>query len=257
MKNAVTVICLVILLTACQTVPQTAREQLLLTSPETEMAMGEQAFRSIMRGQREITEGEAYESLQVIGQRIVMAAEPMLEARGFGDLEWSFHLVDSNTINAFVVPSGQVVFFRGILPVLENENGIAAVMGHEVAHVIARHGGERISQRLLATGATYGLAAAMADTREEADRILAAAGIATLFLLEMPYSRRHELEADYLGAQLMAMAGYDPRESVKVWARMEEATLSVPAFLSTHPHSRDRRDRLEERMPEFLSLSGQ
>jgi len=242
------------LLAACQTVPDTEREQLLLTSPELEQALGDQAFRQVMRTQTTITEGEDYDTLQRVGRRIVAEAQPELAERGFGDLDWSFHLVDDDTINAFVVPNGQVVFFTGIMPVLETEAGVAAIMGHEVAHVLARHGGERISQRLLISSGTLLAAAVLSDDAEEGERLMGALGLAALFALEMPYSRTHESEADYLGTRLMARAGYDPREAVRVWERMDEASVSVPAFLSTHPSSRARRDALEAKMPQFLEL---
>ncbi|MCP1728358.1 putative Zn-dependent protease [Natronospira proteinivora] len=253
-RMAVAVIVLSLCLMACQTVPETEREQLLLTSPDLEKALGDQAFSQVMRSHQEIVEGQDYETLQRVGRRIVSVAQPELAARGFGDLEWSFHLIDDDTANAFVVPSGQVVFFQGIMPILENEAGVAAVMGHEVAHVIARHGGERISQRLLVSSGTLLAASALSDDPDEGERWLGALGLAALFAMEMPYSRTHESEADYLGTRLMAKAGYDPEEAVRVWERMEAATLSLPAFLSSHPTSRSRRDALEADLPVFREL---
>lgn len=231
-------------LSGCQTVPESEREQLLLLSPEIEIAMGRQAFDKAMRGQTEITEGEDIECLQAVGERLLREAQPLLEERGFGELDWSFHLVDSETVNAFVVPSGQVVFHAGILPILQDEAGMATVMGHEIAHVVARHGGERISQQMLLAGAVWGLAAGMADDREEADRLLNTLSLVSLFFVELPYSRAHESEADRLGLQLMARAGYDPAAAPELWTRMEEAGLKVPALLSTHPSSSARREAL-------------
>lgn len=231
-------------LSGCQTVPESEREQLLFFSPAFEIAMGRRAFEKAMLGKTEITEGEDIERMQAVGERLLREAQPLLEARGFGDLDWSFHLVDSDKINAFVVPSGQVVFYAGILPILQDEDGMATVMGHEIAHVVARHGGERVSQQMLLTGATWGLTAGMADNRREADRLLKTLGLASLFFVELPYSRAHESEADRLGLRLMARAGYDPTAAPTLWKRMEEATLELPALLSTHPPSAERREAL-------------
>lgn len=233
-------------LSGCQTVPQSEREQLLIFSPEFEIAMGRRAFDKAMLGETEITEGEEVERMRAVGERLLREAQPLLEERGFGDLDWSFHLVDSETVNAFVVPSGQVVFYAGILPILKDEAGMATVMGHEIAHVVARHGGERVSQQMLLTGATWGLTAGIADDRQEADRLLKTLGLASLLFVELPYSRAHESEADRLGLRLMARAGYDPAAAPALWERMEEATLELPALLSTHPASSERREALAE-----------
>jgi len=241
-------------LMACQTVPESERDQLLLVSPEAEQALGDQAFEQMMRGKQMIDQGEDYERLQRVGQDIVAVAQPELEARGHGDLNWSFHLVDDSTLNAFVVPSGQVVFTSGILPVLEDKDGMAAVMGHEVAHVIARHGGERISQQMLISGGTLLAALALADDANEAEALMGMLGVGIMFGVQFPFSRLHEAEADDIGTRLMAKAGYDPRAAVQVWARMEEATINIPAFLSTHPPSSARQEALEANMSQYLML---
>lgn len=243
-----------LLLAACATVPETERQQLMLLSPEAETDMGLSAFQQI-RGELDlIEEGQEYEMLQRVGGRIADAAQPLLEQRGFGELDWEFHLADSDELNAFVLPGGKVVFYRGILPILEDEAGVAAVMGHEVAHVVARHSGERLSQHVLTDVSLTAAHAALggADPGRRGT-IMAALGLGAVVGVHLPFSRAHEQEADEIGLMLMARAGYDPRAAVGVWERMaEQAEARPPEFLSTHPHPERRAAYLEEIMPRAL-----
>lgn len=238
----------------CATVPETERRQLLLLSPAAEVSMGLTAFDQIRGKLKFIETGPEYEMIQRTGRRIAVVAQPLLRQRGFGELNWQFHLADSDDMNAFVLPGGKVVFYRGLLPVLQDEAGVAAVMGHEVAHIVARHSGERLSQHVLTEISLTAAAAALggADPGRR-DNIMAALGLGAMVGIQLPFSRAHEREADEIGLLLMARAGYDPRAAVRVWERMAaESKRRPPEFLSTHPDPEARIAHLREVMPRAL-----
>ena len=159
-------------------------------------------------------------------------------------LNWEFKLIESPQKNAFALPGGKVAVYTGIMEVAKNEAGLAAIMGHEIAHAIARHGAERMTQMLL-LNMGLGMADVSLQNSEHRELILAAIGLSANVGLLLPYSRKHETEADNIGTIYMARAGYDPNEAVALWERFAEAEQSgVPAFLSTHPASRERAEAL-------------
>lgn len=244
----------VLAVAGCETVPETGRSQLIMLDTEAEVQMGATAFQQIRQDLDLIEEGPQVEMLRRIGDRIVDAAEPELRARGFGDLDWDFHLADSPELNAFVVPDGSVVFFKGMVDFLKNEDEIAAVMGHEVGHVVGRHSAERLSQNILIqTGLTGAQLALQSTNPAQREPILAALGLGATVGVQLPYSRAHESEADELGLILMQRAGYDPRAAVGVWERMDAAAEGrPPEFLSTHPDPGSRAERIRELLPEVL-----
>lgn len=245
---------LALMIAACATVPESDRQQLMLLSPEAETEMGLAAFQELREDLDLIQEGEDHERLQRVGRRIAEVAEPLLQERGFEALDWEFHLADADEPNAFVLPGGKVVFYKGILPILEDEEGVAAVMGHEVAHVIGRHSGERLSQHVLTdVSLTAAYAALGGQDASRRGNIMAALGVGATVGIHLPFSRAHEREADEIGLTLMARAGYDPRAAVRVWERMaEEGGARGPEFLSTHPAPENRAQNLQEMMPEAL-----
>jgi predicted Zn-dependent protease len=209
----------------------------------------------LMPEQQEISLGlKAYE--EVIAAEPASANQPMMElVRAVGmriaavsnrpDFQWDFRLISSATQNAFCLPGGKVAVYEGILPVCENEAGLAVVMSHEIAHALARHGGERMSQEMAVSGGkevlNRVLAAKVPDRR---DQLLQAYGVASQYGVVLPYSRKQESEADHIGLMLMARAGYDPSEAPRFWTRFGAWAESAkpPEFLSTHP-SDDRRAR--------------
>jgi len=240
---------LLCILAACAHVPVTGRWQLMLVSPADEAQLGKQEYEKFLEGAKRSTDAAANAILQRVGERIAPLAH-------VENAEWEFTLVESDEVNAFALPGGKVVVFTGILPLCENEAGLAAVVGHEIAHVLARHGGERISQALMLelvlTGASRTLSKESAGTREA---ILKALGLGANIGVILPYSRTQEYEADLLGARLMARAGYDPREAPLLWKRMaEKSGDGALEFLSTHPTSEKRMAKLEEMMPDLLRL---
>ncbi len=242
--------------TGClQKVEGTGRTQLLMTSAEQENQLGAQAYGEMLATERVSTDVEGNAMIQRVGQRLAAVAP----ARGF---EWEFKLIESDQMNAFCLPGGKVAFYTGIMPLCENEAGIATVMGHEIAHAIARHGGERMSQGQLASGAQAALAGWLQNQEYSpavSQLASAAFGIGVNVAAILPFSRKHELEADELGLQYMASAGYDPAEGVKFWERFGKATGStesggVQKYLSTHPASGDRAAAFREQMAKAQGL---
>lgn len=240
---------LAIFLIACATVPITGRSQLLLLSESAEVQMGLDAYRQVLRKAKLSTDAAATEQVRRVGRRIA-------EATGRTDYQWEFSLIEDKQANAFCLPGGKVAVYTGILPVTRDEAGLAAVLGHEVAHAIARHGGERVSESLLVQ---VGLAATqVALSRNDPATVqqvtvLLGAG-ATVGLL-LPWSRSQESEADHLGLIYMAKAGYHPAAARDLWMRMEEAARGrggPPEFLSTHPSAATRIRQIEAWVPEAL-----
>lgn len=237
------------ILTGCATVDATGRNQLMLISEEQEQSLGLQAYQEVLATSTVRNDGPMNTVLQRVGGRIARAANRP-------DFNWEFKLIESEQVNAFCLPGGKIAVYTGILPIMKNEAGMAAVMGHEVAHALARHGGERISQALAVNAIgkllEEGLAGSSARTRE---LTMGAFGLGSQYGVLLPYSRTQELEADEIGLMLMARAGYDPREAVDLWKRMEDAGAGeTPEFLSTHPVPKKRIEQIEELLPKAMQL---
>ena len=227
-------------------VPLTGRKQLVDMSREQEASLGLSSYQQILRQSAVVRSGPEAALVKSIGQRIAKVSEDP----GF---EWQYELIDDNQANAFCLPGGKVAVYTGILPITQNENGLAVVMGHEIAHAIARHGNERMSQALAIQGAGMTLEALTASkpglTR---DLFLQSYGIGSQLGM-LAYSRKHETEADKMGLVFMAMAGYDPRSAPAFWQRMAAGGgAKPPEFLSTHPSDETRVHDLEAYMPEAL-----
>lgn len=236
-------------------VPLTGRTQLVDMSREQEVALGLQSYRQILSQSRVVMEGEEVEIVRAIGWKLAEAA---------GDLDpgfdWEFNVIASDQINAFALPGGKVGVYTGILPVAENVDGLAAIMGHEIAHAIARHGAERMAHQKLAQLGTMAAGVALGDMSYETQRIvLGALGAGAQFGVLMPFSRKHESEADYMGLIFLARACFDPSEAPKLWERMGEAGRgrAPPEFMSTHPSHETRIQQFGEWMPEALRIREQ
>lgn len=249
------------LVSACATVPLTGRRQLSLVDEsaiQKEAAMAYQQFLGDPET-RVIRSGQEAQLVQRVGQRVASAVTRFLNANGYSgqyDFDWQFALVQSDQINAWCMPGGKVAIYSGILPVTRNEAGLATVMGHEIAHAIAKHASERMSQTLAAQ--LGGVAVDVATVEQSATTravINTAYGLGGQLAL-MSYSRNQEREADRLGLVFMAMAGYDPNEAVRFWERMIEAkggAGSPPEFLSTHPSDVRRIADIKKLIPEAMS----
>lgn len=245
----------------CATVPLTERKQLRLVPSSMMMSMSYTHYNSFLNENRsKVVHGTAESDMIVrVGTRIQRAVEAYMKERGLSSrlngFRWEFNLVNDPTVNAWCMPGGKVVFYTGILPICAGEEGVAIVMGHEVAHAVAEHGAERMSQQLVAQGIVIGTQIATMEKSPQVQQAFqTAVGLGTTLGL-LKYSRVHESEADEMGLMFAAMAGYDPREAPKFWERMR--TLGggqTPEFLSTHPSHETRIKDLNALMPKAVQL---
>lgn len=236
---------------ACTRVPVTGRRQFMLVSEEQEMQLGEQAYQEVLGKEKLSDHAEWSRMVDDVGRRIAAASNQP-------DFKWQFRLLEGEEANAFCLPGGKVAFWEGIMPICETESGVAVVMGHEVAHAIAHHGAERMSQGLGANIVGEVLAAGLGGSDPAVrQNVMQLYGLGATVGVILPFSRKHESEADHIGLVLMAKAGFDPRASIPFWQRMEKAAGergggAPPEFLSTHPSGDTRIRQLQEWMPEAL-----
>jgi len=237
------------ILAACETVPYTGRSQLQLISPQQETQMGAQAFQDIVGKAKLSNDGAASEMVTRVGKRIAAVS-------GHPEYQWEYRLIqDDKQVNAFALPGGKVAVYTGILPVTKDENGLAAVLGHEIGHVLARHGGERISQQMGVNVVVETLAGLSSGNPAVVQSVSALLGAGASVGVLLPWGRAQESEADHLGLILMAKAGYDPHAARDLWVRMAELSKGSgkpPEFLSTHPSEATRITQIEAWMPEAM-----
>jgi predicted Zn-dependent protease len=250
---------LCVTLSSCSTVPLTGRQQLNLVSESEMQSVSYQQYDQFLKENKLSTDTQKTAMVKRVGARIQGAVEQYMRANGMGDelagYKWEFNLVESEEINAWCMPGGKVVFYSGILPVCKDEAGIAVVMGHEVAHAVARHGSERMSQSMLAQGLGSALSVALAEQPAETQELwMTAFGVGAQYGALMPFSRQQESEADHMGLVFMAMAGYDPHAAVPFWERMAASSDGgkPPEIMSTHPSDETRIANLNKLMPEAM-----
>lgn len=236
-------------LAACQTVPITGRSQLVLLPEGAELAMGLQSYQEILRKSKVSADPALNAQVTRVGRRIA-------EATGRSDYQWEFKVLEDRQANAFCLPGGKVAVYTGLLPITRDDDGLAAVLGHEVAHAVARHGGERVSQALLVqTGLAATQAALARNDPRTVQQVTALLGAGATVGLLLPWSRAQESEADRLGLVYMAKAGYHPRAARDLWVRMAQASRGAvrpPEILSTHPAPETRIRQIEAWIPEAL-----
>jgi predicted Zn-dependent protease len=242
---------------ACSTVPITGRNQLSLVSRGEMQTMSYQQYGEFLKANKLSTDKKATDLVKRVGLRIQKAVESYFAMKQMSDqlsgYQWEFNLVEDSVMNAWCMPGGKVVVYTGLLPVTKTEPGLAVVMGHEIAHAIAEHGAERMSQEMLAEMGGMALSAAMASKPEETRNTwMTVYGVGAQYGALLPYSRLHESEADHLGLIFMSMAGYQPEEAITFWQRMASAKQggAPPEFLSTHPSDETRIAKLKEELPE-------
>ena len=246
LSRAVAMSACLMVLAACQQAAITGRRQFIVIPRSHEISLGTQAYADVLKESTLSRDAAAAAIVERVGQRIARAThEP--------DFEWEFKLVESEQANAFCLPGGKVVIYTGILPSCKNEAGLAAVMGHEAAHAVLRHGAERMSQGLAVSIAEMGINQVLKSNDPQVRRnVLAIFGAGASVGVLLPYSREHEREADRVGMRFMARAGYDPAEAVALWKRMAETGGKGPIeFLSTHPSSEKRVELLQQILPEM------
>jgi predicted Zn-dependent protease len=255
----VLLIALLFVIEACSTVPISGRSQLNLIPAESMLSMSYQQYDQFLKENKLSTNAAETERVKRVGKNIEKAVTQYFAQRGqsqqLKDYKWEYNLVDSKEINAWCMPGGKVVVYSGILPVTQDDTGLAVVMGHEIAHAIAQHGNERMSQQLVAQMGGLALATALATKPAQTQQLwMAVFGAWATVGVLLPYSRLQENEADELGLTFMAMAGYDPRKAVDFWERMSKSKSSQapPEFLSTHPSDQTRINKIKSIIPKVM-----
>lgn len=240
-----------VVIVGCRTTPVTGRKQLLnpLVSEASEVEMGVSAYDDLLKDEKPSTNQHYVEMVERVGRRIAAVA-------GRPDYQWEFRVIQSDQMNAFCLPGGKVAVYEGILPICETEAGLAVVMSHEIAHATARHGGERMAHNTLASGMQNAIGYMIQDqSQKRRDLVLAAYGVVSQYGGILPYSRKHESEADHIGLIYMAQAGYDPAEAPLFWERFGAAAEGAPLeFLSTHPSHDRRSEELRQLLPKAREL---
>ena len=238
-----------------ETVPVTGRKQLRTMTVDQEMQLGLQSYQQILSDNRQnlVTSGPTAEAVREIGYRIAEAADEMGIDPGF---DWQFATIQSDQVNAFALPGGYTAVYTGLIPVAQNEDALAVVMGHEVAHALAHHGAERMAQQNMQriVGAGVAMGAGGMDTGAQR-AVMGVFGGISQYGFALPFSRKHESEADEIGLYLMAYACYDPREAPRLWERMAQAGGgNVPEFQSTHPSPETRINDFQTLMPRAIDI---
>ena len=250
MKNIIRQFLIIGLIAGCSSAPYTGRSQLIVVSEGQEAALGDDAYRHVLRDSVVTRASDAERIVRKVGERIAAAANKP-------EYKWEFTVInDPETVNAFAVPGGKVAVYTGIFGPARDEAGLAVVLGHEVAHALARHPAERMSQGLLLQLGGVGLGVALGRNPAVANQILQVYGIGAGVGVALPFGRAQETEADRIGLILMAKAGYDPRVALDLWERMEKkegGKGAPPEFLSTHPGYETRISQLRSFLPEALN----
>ena len=242
---------------ACGSVPILGRRQLLLVPDQEVLALSFQQYQDFMSTAPVEKNTPNAQMVERVGTRIANAVETFYRNNGYEaelkNFSWEFNLVKSSDVNAFCMPGGKIVVYEGLLPITRNEEGLAIVVGHEIAHAVAKHANERISQQM---ALQYGgqIAGGLLGDNAAAQQISGLVfGLGGQLGVMLPYSRKHEYEADELGIIFMAMAGYNPQVAVDFWTRMSQAGGSSTAeFMSTHPSDQNRIAKIKENMPKAL-----
>lgn len=230
--------------------PETGRVARVGLSSQQEEALGLQSYREVLAQSEIVQSGPEHDMVVRVAQRLARATGDAAK-----EFEWQVSLIRSAQVNAFCLPGGKIAVFTGIIPYAKNEAGLAAVMGHEMAHAVARHGSQRLLRSSLAQTLMTGASFSMSDIDyQQRQAVMAALGAGAQFGVLLPFSREHELEADEMGLIYMARAGYDPREAITFWRRMNEAGgARPPEFASTHPANETRIAQLEQLLPKALA----
>ncbi|HIF03761.1 MAG TPA: M48 family peptidase [Nitrospinaceae bacterium] len=224
----------VVIIVACVTTPISNKSAFIMIPIRQEIALGKQAYNQILKEEKDSSDQKTTNLVKQIGLRLAkVSAMP--------NLDWEFHLIKSEQQNAFALPGGKVAVYTGLLPIAMNEAGLATVMSHEIAHVIARHGAQRMSRQLILTAGLMATSISLNNSRQK-KMIMSALGVGIVYGLTLPFSRSNEAEADQIGLRYMARAGYNPTEAVRFWERFSNVKggKKVPEFLSTHPTDKTR-----------------
>lgn len=249
---------LAIVLAGCATVPLTGRKQLSLVNDSEVMALSLSQYDQFIKSNKVSADKVQTERIKRVGNKIAVAVNQFFVEKGLphylDGYKWEFNLIEDKSVNAWCMPGGKVVVYTGILPLMKNDAQLATVMSHEIAHAVAHHSSERMSQQLIQQGVGSALSIALSQKPQETQALANAAfGVGSQVGFLLPFSRKHEYEADEMGIYFMAMAGYDPSQSIDFWKAMAaNNTGKVPELISTHPLDENRIAKISEKLPEAL-----
>lgn len=257
MKSIISFFAALLLLASCSSVPLTGRKQVLLVSDQEVLSSSLTQYNDYIKSATKSTDKAKSVMVTRVGQKIATATEAYLRQNGMADevknFSWEFNLVKDPQVNAFCMPGGKIVVYEGLLPLVSSDDELAVVIGHEVAHAVAKHSNERMSQQLMAQ---YGAAVLGAAVSNKSTAVQQAAnvvyGVGAQYGVMLPFSRKHESEADYMGLVFMTMAGYNPDVAVNFWKKMSAGKNgSTPEFMSTHPNDATRIAEIQRALPEI------
>lgn len=249
-----------LVLAACGSVPLTGRKQVLLVSDQEVLEAGLSQYNEYMSTAKKSKDLVSTAKVKLVGGKLAVATEAYLLKNGFtseiANLKWEFNLVESDEVNAFCMPGGKIVVYEGLLDVARTEAELAVVLGHEIGHAVAKHSNERISQQIMAQ---YGMAIVSAALSEKSEAVqnvgVSVFGLGAELGVMLPYSRKHEYEADYMGIVFMEMAGYDSDSALDFWTRMAAGGMETTDLFSTHPSDSKRIAQLKKRIPEAKEVA--
>lgn len=245
------------LLTSCGSVPLTGRKQLLLVSDSEVISSSLTQYNDYIKTAKKSTSSSQTAMVKRVGQKIATATEEYLRQNGMSNeiknFSWEFNLVADKQVNAFCMPGGKIVVYEGLMKLVASDDELAVVIGHEVAHAVAKHSNERMSQQIAAQYGSQILSAALSEKSAMVKNVAGTVyGIGAQYGVMLPFSRTHELEADYMGLILMTMAGYNPEVAVNFWQKMSaQSGGGVPEFMSTHPSDFHRINEINRILPEL------
>ena len=250
------ILLLAVILSACSTVPLTERKQFLLVSDQEVLSLGLQSYNEYISTAQLSSDAASTKMVKECGAKIQKAVEEYLASEGLSSqisgYEWEFVLTHDSTANAFCLPGGKVVIYDGLLPYTKNVDELAVVVGHEIAHAVAKHSNERISQEMLLSTGAQALSSLLSGKSSTVQAIGETVfGLGANYGVMLPFSRKQEYEADKLGLIFMTMAGYEPSVAVTFWEAMSTGTVSMPEFLSTHPSDANRIAAIKELLPQM------
>ena len=253
----VATVCAGLILVSCGAVPLTGRKQILLVSEQEVYQAGLTQYKEYIASSELSKDTKTTAMVKSVGKKLADATEKYLRANGFeseiANLQWEFNLVKNNEVNAFCMPGGKIVVYEGLLNICSSDDELAVVVGHEVAHAVAKHSNERISQELLAQYGAQILGQALSEKSANIQKIgNTVYGLGAQYGVTLPFSRKHESEADYMGLIFMTMAGYNPNTAITFWQKMSaNGGASIPEFMSTHPSDATRINDIKKYLPEL------
>ena len=256
MKNILFLILVTIVLCGCSKVAVTGRNQLNLVSDSEVLSASLSQYSDYMKTAKKSNDKKQFAMVTRVGGKIASATEQYLRDNGLeGEIKnysWEFNLVQSDEVNAFCMPGGKIVVYEGIMKLVSGEDELAVIIGHEVAHAVAKHSNERMSQQIIASYGSQALSVALSKKSAVTQQVASVVyGLGAQYGVMLPFSRKHESEADYMGLVFMKMAGYNPEAAISFWEKMAAQGGKTPEFMSTHPSDDRRIDDINKVLPEI------